>query len=87
MNDADLGLHLFKFAAPHLSLDDAQAVLEKLSALGYRLVAQNTPGEHVGYGMANLLVRNVPLTIGEAVAALSGLGRMGYRIEKPRKTK
>jgi hypothetical protein len=84
--NADLALYLYRSASPHLSLDDAENVLATLSDLGYQLEAGGGTGECLDdvdwRALSNILRLSVPLGFAQATAALSGIGRLKFRIRK-----
>jgi hypothetical protein len=83
-------LHLFHKTAPRLSLDDCDAVLEALAALGYRLeTGDATSRPVVGNGewvnLAKDITRIAPIGHNDALEAFSAITHLGYKIRHTKK--
>lgn len=87
MTDTSLALHLFRATAPNLTLDDCENVLEALSALGYRIVASDAPGERAAatgdlHPLAKAIARKTPVHYRDALLAFAGLHHLCFRIKR-----
>jgi hypothetical protein len=89
MTADDLALKIAQSWPVKLSLDDATAVVEALSGLGYTFVPPGLAGRHAcesaesGAHLARWLSQHTPLSWAEASEALRTIDRLGIRIREP----
>jgi HEAT repeat protein len=88
MSTDSLALHVARIAVPRLDLDDANIVIDAITARGHEFVAPGTLGtlesEEAFRNLAKYLRSETKLSFAAAFGAIDAITKLGFKIREPK---